>query len=51
MDLAWRRVPVKLRPGRRTRRVATLLVALALLTQLAPSWRADGAPRGDGDCP
>ena len=51
LDLAWRRVPVKLRPGRRTRRVATLLVALALLTQLAPSWRADGAPRGDGDCP
>ena len=51
MESVRRRVPVLWRPGRRTRRVATLLFALALLTQLAPSWRADRAPRGDGDCP
>ena len=46
-----RRTPVLRRPGRRTRRVATLIFALVLLTQLAPSWRADREPRGDGDCP
>ena len=51
MDSAWRRVPALWRPGRRTRRVVTSLFALALLMQLAPSRRADRAPRGDGDCP
>ena len=51
LDSAWRRVPALWRPGRRTRRVVTSLFALALLMQLAPSRRADRAPRGDGDCP
>ena len=46
-----RRTPVLRRPGRRTRGVATLIFALVLLTQLAPSWRADREPRGDEDCP
>ena len=50
LDSAWRRVPA-LASGARTRRVVISLFALALLMRLAPSGRADRAPRGDEDCP